>query len=266
MIQKITTGIEGLDIILKGGIPENNIVMVTGGPGSGKSILCNQFLMDGINRRENGLYVSFEEEPDMIRRNFSAFNWNIDKLEKERKYKLLCMIAEYHPNAFPSFSKYIIKSENKEKTPFHIDKPFNTEYVSEIISETAKEINAKRIVLDSLTSLELYIGKEFEIRQQLLALFRLLRRLHKDKNKITSLITSEIATGDKLSKFSADEFLVDGIIKLYNVRENDRRVRAIEIIKMRGTDFMQGLYSMEITNEGIKVYPHEKIKIGREYG
>ena len=87
----IPTGIVGVDKILADkGIPRGHTVLVSGGPGSGKTTFAVQFLYAGIaEHRENGVYVTLDEEPADIKKNMSKFNWDLEKLETENKLRFI---------------------------------------------------------------------------------------------------------------------------------------------------------------------------------
>ncbi|MEM1684944.1 MAG: ATPase domain-containing protein, partial [Nanopusillaceae archaeon] len=88
IIKKIKTYIPGFDEILFGGIPERSIVLLSGGPGTGKSILGKQFLYNGLIRGENGIFVALEEHPIAIRKSFKNFGWDITQFEKDGKFAI----------------------------------------------------------------------------------------------------------------------------------------------------------------------------------
>jgi len=88
-IYRVRTYVPGFDEILYGGIPERNVVLVLGGPGTGKSILAKQFLYNGLLKGEHGVFVALEEHPVSVRRSFAHFSWDISKYEKKRHLRLL---------------------------------------------------------------------------------------------------------------------------------------------------------------------------------
>ncbi|MFQ6052139.1 MAG: RAD55 family ATPase [Candidatus Hydrothermarchaeota archaeon] len=264
-MKKVSTGIDGLDEILDGGIPEKSIILISGGPGSGKSIFCVQFLIAGINSGENGVYVTFEERIEKIKRNMKTFGWDLEKLEGMGKLGLLSLIPK-RKTPLPQ-KQYQVEKETQPdgsliaealgapKSVFTVSEPFHIDTVTEIITEKVKKTRAKRIVIDSLSSLELQISDDFIIRQELLGLFNLLEDLG-----CTTLVTTEMPYGsDKISRFGIEEFMTEGVIVLYNFRHNDKRMRAIEVLKMRGMKFREGLFPLKITDKGIVVFPEEKV-------
>src|SRR3954470_18427637 len=84
-VQKLRTGISSLDIIAKGGLPKNRTTLISGTAGSGKTIFAVQFLAAGIAAGVNGVFVTFEESANDIRKNMQSFGWDLQKWEAEGK-------------------------------------------------------------------------------------------------------------------------------------------------------------------------------------
>jgi KaiC/GvpD/RAD55 family RecA-like ATPase len=84
VISRVRTFIPALDEILYEGIPERNIVLLSGGAGTGKSIVAKQFLFNGLLRGESTVFVALEEHPISARRNFKHFGWDISKYKKRK--------------------------------------------------------------------------------------------------------------------------------------------------------------------------------------
>ena len=90
VLERIRTGIAGLDQIVGGGIPRNHLMLITGNCGTGKTILCSQYIHHGITKHnENGVYLSFEEPAESIKQNLGVFGWDFDKLEKSGKFSFI---------------------------------------------------------------------------------------------------------------------------------------------------------------------------------
>jgi KaiC/GvpD/RAD55 family RecA-like ATPase len=116
------------------------------------------------------------------------------------------------------------------------------------------EIGAKRAVIDSSTSIGFNLQDPARIRIELLKLSTTLEILG-----LTSLMTCEIVDDDLYSRFGVENFVTDGTILLYNKREENVRVRSMEVFKMRGSDHKKGIYPYEITSGGIVIYPREEV-------
>src|SRR5581483_3501940 len=96
-LPKVPTGIAGLDLVLDGGFPAGRVTLLSGGPGSGKTIICLQCLLHGTNTGQPGIMVLFEERPAAVRLNAWSWGWDLARLEE--KNKLYLMDARLDPKA-----------------------------------------------------------------------------------------------------------------------------------------------------------------------
>jgi KaiC/GvpD/RAD55 family RecA-like ATPase len=200
--QRIKTDIPGVDELIEGGLIPNSLTLVTGTTGTGKTLFSSQFLWNGIKQNQPGLYVTFEEPPENIKKNVLNFGWDFSKPEKQNKIL---------------FVRY---------DPFHV------EDIYELIESNIKKINAQRVVIDSVSALGLYIRDAPEIRRMVLNTSLLLRKL-----KCTSILTSEILPEQKsLSRFGVEEFISDGIIVLYHTRTDSQYARSMTVWTYQITD------------------------------
>jgi KaiC/GvpD/RAD55 family RecA-like ATPase len=240
-LKKTFTGIKGLDELLQGGIPKGWGVLLTGGAGTGKTTLAVQYLYNGYTKYdEPGVFVSLEEDSHDIIRVMKLFEWDLETLHKNKK---LLLINAKPKKGASDRSEYVIE------TPF-FSRTFNFDTICAILEEKINEINAQRVVIDGLSSLTLQYNDEFEIRQGLLDITNLLRSYG-----CTAIYTSEIPEGSVgISRFGIEEFIAHGVIILYYIRERGKRIRAIEVRKMRGTKHDQALHPYEITNNGIVIF------------
>ena len=224
--EKITTGIRGLDQLTAGGLEKNSAVLVAGSGGSGKSIFGTQFLMEGIEKHnETGIYISFEEVKDRFFKHMMVFGWDLKKAEEQGRFIFL----KYSPERIAK----IVKERSKE------------------IENSIKEVEAKRIVIDSLSAYTSLFEVEAEKRKMLVALFDMI----KEWDCTTVVVAEEDQRPDKPFS-SVMGFMADAIVLLYNEREpKGLRFRAIEVYKMRGTKHESKICSMKITEHGIDVYP-----------
>jgi len=228
------TGIDGIDEILGGGLPRKKAVAVVGGPGTGKSILLMQFLVNGaIKYGEPGIYVTFEEEINELKENYKKFNFDIDKLEK----KGLLKIVHYNPMRVKRFVR------NMDVT----------------LRDLIKSMKAKRIVIDSLSAFTLLYGNEGQQREGLFSLFQTLKKLG-----VTTLLSTESWREPSITKSGVIEFISDGVIMLYNLKIGDTRVRAVEVLKMRGIKHEARIVPFKILEEGIKVFTEEEVFGGQK--
>jgi len=93
-MERVKTGIPGLDEILNGGIPKRNIVLLSGGPGTGKSIFSYQYLWNGLQMGEPGIFVALEEHPVQVRVNMAQFGWDVRRYEREGFFAIVDAFTE----------------------------------------------------------------------------------------------------------------------------------------------------------------------------
>jgi KaiC/GvpD/RAD55 family RecA-like ATPase len=227
-MDRVKTGIEGLDDMLNGGIPTGRHVALYGGPGAGKTSFCFEYLYKGAKMGENGLYISLEETQEDILENMKS--------------------------TFPMFTDTSQLIADKKLEIVKPDK-LNLEEVANLLEDRITSNDVKRAAIDSATMIRLSFPTEIEYRQTLFEFLSLLRNLD-----VTSITTVEANTSRRESmEYDIEHFVMDGIINLYNLDREDRRVRALEIFKMRGTDHSRELVPFKVSPQGIKVYVGEKV-------
>ncbi len=228
-IKRIRTGIEGVDELTHGGLPRRKCISLIGGPGTGKSIFLMQYLVSGArDYGEPGIYITFEEEVEELKSNFANFNFEIEELER----KGLLKIVHYNPMRIKRFIK------NMDVT----------------LRDLIKSMNAKRLVIDSLSAFTLLFENEGEQREGLFALFKTLKKLG-----VSSLLSNESWKEPSFTRSGIVEFISDGVIVLYNLKIGDTRVRALEILKMRGIKHEARIVPFKITENGIVVFTEEEV-------
>ncbi|MDP2974373.1 MAG: ATPase domain-containing protein, partial [Candidatus Diapherotrites archaeon] len=157
--ERTKTGVPGLDDILYGGIPRNNLVVISGDPGSGKTCLCLEFLYYGaVKYGEAGVYVSLEESEGEIIGFAELFGWDVKGLIEQ---KLLSIVTV---------------------ELYDFDKLKNT------IEDEIARLQAKRLVIDPGVVFRLYFDRELDARKRILSLGRMLKRIG-----CTAVITNEIS-------------------------------------------------------------------------
>ena len=240
MLDYILTGIPGVDKILGNqGIPRGHSILVSGGPGSGKTTFSMQFLYMGITEySEAGLYITLDEDPEDIRKNMSGLGWDLEKLEKEKKLLFI--------NVSPV---RMTTTENAGLLQLGM-KEFKLVKLLEAIKEGIKEINAKRIVIDPITIFTLQYPDEIDriyAMRDLLADFR--------KNGCTNLLISELKGTGLEREHQFEEYLVQGVILLRTIVKDGKLSRMFQVEKMRRLAVDNQPRPYNITNSGIEVYP-----------
>ena len=219
MIERIKSGIPGLENITGGGIPRYHSVLICGAPGTGKTIFGLQFLYNGAKLyNENGLYISVEEDPYKLKNYAKEFGWSdIDLLEQQGRLTFL-------------------------RVPAH-ERKFD---IVDRVREQVKKTGAKRLVVDSLSAI--YLAFE-DITQFVYAFVNLLNEL-----KLTSIFITDAPTdGIALTKDGVSEYVCDGVIQVTLNDSSTNVNRTIAIKKMRGTAMTPGANSLKFTKKGLEI-------------
>lgn len=198
-------------------------VMVAGSAGTGKTTLSMQYLYNGVTKyNDPGIYLSFEQLPDQIYRDAANFGMDLRSLEKENKLRIVMTSPD------------ILVQDDGEQ----------------ILEDVIKEIGARRIVIDSLSHLEMYVGSD-EIRKQA---YRLVMYLKTRGLSGVHLWEAPQLMGQTTSITEVGlSFVLDSIIFLRQVEIESAIRRAVVILKMRGSDHDNHLREYQITSQGIKV-------------
>jgi len=223
IVERMPSGIPGLDGMICGGFVKNSTSLVRGGTGSGKTLLCLQFLYNGImDYDEPGVYLSFAESDSMVYRHGRMFSWDLEALASRNRFA----VVRYQPHE-------IVKI---------IDEGGG------VIRDTVESMGAKRWVIDSLTAYEMLFENQYRANESVLSLLEILR-----KWKTTSLVTSESPISPTKEGRGRLGFLSDGIRHLYYTRKGIHRQRAIEIVKMRDTGHSDEVRLFQLDKSGIRV-------------
>ncbi len=226
---RVATGIPGLDDVMGGGLRSNSVNLVAGGAGSGKTILGMQFLVNGIESYgQSGIYISFEQTEKEILEDMKGFDWQLDNKIKDKKL----VILTYTPD----------QVENVLRVG------------GGTVRDTIESINAKRVVIDSLSAFTLLHEDALAQRKACIELFESIK-----KWSCTALLLSEQDENPDTHRSTVEEFEVDSVILLYNLRKGDSRERALEIFKMRGSKHSAKIFPMTISDTGIRTFPDQTV-------
>jgi circadian clock protein KaiC len=220
--RRLSIGIPELDIMLGGGIPEGDSVLVTGASGTGKSILATQFIAEGLRHGEPGVVAVFEERPQEYAQRAAAFGLDLENPQHEGKLEIL----------------YIRPLDLSVDETMH-----------EVI-DMVQKIGAKRVVIDSLAGFEMALSPGFrtEFRESLYRMIGALKGIG-----VTILSTVEVDESFTEFTFSSYSisFLTDDIIRLRYVSIESQLRRILVVIKMRGGKHSKDIREYEITSEGV---------------
>ncbi len=245
VMEKVKTGIPGFDEILNGGIPARNVVLLAGGPGTGKSILSQQFLYNGLVNGEPGVFVALEEHPVQVRINAQRFGWDFRKFEEEG---LLAIVDAFTAGIGEAAKRerYVVRDLND--IPSFID----------VIRQAIRDVDAKRVVIDSVTTL--YLAKPAIARNVVMQLKKVL-----SGTGTTSFLVSQVSVAERGFGGPGVEHAADGIIRLDLDEVEGELKRSMIIWKMRGTKHSMRRHPFDITDKGIIVYPDKVVRIGRKF-
>ncbi len=235
-VDRITTGIINLDQHMQGGLVQGTMNLVTGKTGTGKTAFCASFLKGGAENRSPGVYVTTEEREEDIKADIRAmFGWEFDHLEEEGLVKILSIK--------PIFPSKEIQNLNR----------LVRSYISNLLDQVmhaVEDIDAERVIIDSVSIIEMFIRDEYMSRVALASLLNKLREAN-----VTAVLTGTVPeTSQGLSGGGIIEFLVDTVILLEFVPVAEDHQRTLTIRKMRRTDHSVNILPMEITSDGVKVF------------
>lgn len=245
MVERVKTGIPGMDEILNGGIPARNVVLLSGGPGTGKSIFSYQYLWNGLKQGDPGVFVALEEHPVQVRINMSQFGWDVRQYEREGVFAIV-----------DAFTGGIGEAAKREK--YVVRDPEDVGLLSDVLREAIRDVGAKRVVIDSVSTL--YLAKPALARRTVMLLKRILSGLG-----TTSILVSQVSVTERGFGGPGVEHAADGIIRLDLDEVDGQLVRSLIVWKMRGTSHSMRRHPFEITSKGIIVYPDKVVKLGRIY-
>jgi KaiC/GvpD/RAD55 family RecA-like ATPase len=248
-MDRTISGIYGLDELLGGGFLKKRSVLVSGACGTGKTIFSLQFLYRGIvDAEEPGVFVTFDEMPDKIRQDMLQFKWNLKELEDN---ELLAIVDATSARAgVPSDEEHAILPGQLDLDKLLID-----------VLGIARNIGAKRLVIDSIPAMAVQLETEGAIRKAILKLSYICSR-----SGLTTIMTSEIpeqtlgsGTSMQFSKYDVEEYIADGVILLNFLGIGSGATRTLYVRKMRGTKHSMEIHPMEITEKGIVVRKIEDV-------
>lgn len=225
-VNRVKTGVQGLDEMLQGGLPENHIVVVMGSFGTGKTTLALQFIVEGLRNAEPCIFISLEEDKDSIMKNAASFGWDLTPAVEKKKlgvYKLEPVDAKTTVTRIKSDLPHFVKS-----------------------------FGAKRVVIDSVSLLNMMFADENDRRSNLFNLCGLLR-----STGATAMLTAEVKDENpRSSRDGLAEYTADGVLLLQadESTEGGEVQLTIRILKMRRTTHSRRVKPYSITDKGIVVH------------
>jgi circadian clock protein KaiC len=229
-LQKVPTGIEGLDEITNGGLPKGRPILVCGGAGSGKTLLGMEFLVRGATRfNEPGVFMSFEESAEELTKNVASLGFDLNRLTASKR-----LLVDY---------VHIERSEIEETGEYDLEGLFIR------LGNAIDSIRAKRVVLDTIESLFAGLPNPSILRAELRRLFRWLK-----KKGMTAIITGERGE-NALTRHGLEEYVSDCVILLDHRVSNQISTRRLRVVKYRGSTHGTNEFPFLIDERGIAVMP-----------
>lgn len=226
---RLLTGIPGLNRILNGGVPPNQIYLVQGDPGVGKTTFALQFLLEGLRNGEPALYVTFSESRREVEGVAASHGWDIAKL------------AMFELSATESL--FQLEAQN---TVFHTSEIELTETTQALLRaiEDAKPV---RVAIDSVSELRLLAGNDLRFRRQLLFL-----KTYFSQRGMTVLLVDDLADPERSHTLQS---LCHGAVKLERLTpEFGAYRRRLSVLKLRGSPFIEGYHDYVIRKGGLKIF------------
>jgi circadian clock protein KaiC len=228
--KRLETGISGLNSILQGGYPENRLYLIQGEPGTGKTTMAFQFLMDGVRLGETCLYISFSESKEELDTVANSHGWDISKLH-------LLELGDIEDQLKP-------ESQNTVFYPSEVEMNQTTK----VLYETIEKLRPKRVVFDSISEMRMLAESSLRYRRQMLALKQFFARL-----KCTVLLLDDLTSSPTDLQVQS---IVHGVINLQKLQpEFGNERRRMNVVKLRGIEYLGGYHDYVINYGGLKIFP-----------
>lgn len=234
-LAKVPTGIDGFDEITGGGLPRGRLTLVCGGPGCGKTLFGIQFLINGAERGEPGVFVSFEETEDDLIKNVRSLGHDLAVLQARKRIGVEYVRVE--------------RSEIEETGEYDLEGLFIR------LDFALRSIRAKRVVLDTIESLFAGLSNAAILRAEIRRLFGWLK-----ERGITAVITGERGT-DTLTRQGLEEYVSDCVIMLDHRVTDQISTRRLRVVKYRGSSHGTNEYPFLIDRKGIAVLPITSLQL-----
>jgi len=222
MSDRVPTGIPEFDALVEGGFPRPSMIVLAGNPGAGKTVFSAKFIYEGAQKYdEPGVYVCLAESRDKFLSAMKRFGMDFEPLIRRRRVAVLDLSIGLEIDVQAALNQ---------------------------ILEAVTSINAKRLVIDSLTAILGGMKGELEKRHLTRLIYRLCR-----KTECTALVIVDIPFGSKNLGEGVEEFVADGIILMRSVYRNGTLTRELRILKMRETSHTLKTHTYTITKNGTKI-------------
>lgn len=237
-------GVKGVDALLDDkGIPRGHTVLVLGAPGSGKTTFGLQYLVSGAKSGENGVYVSLDEDPGRLVESSELLGLGV---KEQQQAKRIAMVDASPLRLLPP--KVKLGATEVGRKEFAVAALINS------VTDAIRKVDARRVVVDPISTLVVHYSGEYERRIALLDLMSATV-----KSKCTTLLVAELSDPSLERRYQFEEFIVDGVLVLTRVLSGQSFTRVFSVEKMRGIDNDSQPHPYRISEGGIEVFPTEQL-------
>ncbi len=235
-IAKVPTGIEGVDQILHGGLPEGRLTLVVGGPGTGKTVFGLEFLYRGALAGQPGMFISFEERGEAVRENAATFGWDLAAEEQAGRFYLL--EAHVDPETVVSGS-------------------FSLKALLALVEAQAKAMGARRVVFDAIDVLLRLFEDPKRERRELYVLNDWLA-----ERGMSVVLTAKTGTDAEALRYAFLDYMANTVITLDQRVDGQRSTRRLRVVKYRGSGFSRNEHPYIIGETGLALLPVSGVELG----
>jgi KaiC/GvpD/RAD55 family RecA-like ATPase len=245
---RIPTGVPGLDRMLHGGLIPKRPYIVSGTPGSGKTTMLTQFLLEGVAGGERVLFIALDEPPNEFRDNMRSFHWDVGDIEV---LDANSDIRRFEPTPIVEISdeqepvKIRDLPEAIRKTPEVESHEVTIHSLQNLLKVLFRTREYQRIAIDSMTGLRYFCMREFEEDVATQSFMRFLT-----EEKMTALLAVETVGEHDVPP---EAFLARGEVRLHRVRDDTGIRRFVSIEKFKGSAHEEMVNPMQITEKGMSI-------------
>lgn len=232
---RLSTGVQGFDPLVGGGLLKNRLYILSGPPGSGKTTFSAQFISEGTKSGQKCLYLSMHETKSELIRDMTEFDFGFEEAVRSNRFGFV--------NVFQSESSDLLVPRERE------DYRSNVKNMTTRITNFVNRHNIDRLVIDSTMLLRYFYSDNDKTFIQFVSSLK--------KAETTTLLISEMTDP---RAYSDEHYLAHGVIFFHNYLEPTGMRRGIQIIKMRGTEIDADIRRVDFSRNGIEVHPDETVK------
>ena len=274
--ERTPTGVDSLDVLLNGGFPLHTVNLVSGPPGSGRSLLCMQYVYYGVEKYDQpGLYITLEEDHDNLVRAMKSFGMKPEIYEGEDELTLADLgwfsrVLGPAREAPAGLAGMDILREHARKARVDVDwlegrsdaqqeleKGFvGFRTLEEVVGHMVEKKKIRRLAVDSVAAIGLMYSSPELFRKELFAFGRFLR-----EKKITSVLVTEGTGAGNAVRFGVEHFLADTHVCLNLRNIKGEFLRTVNVQKMRFGTHDTGVHPFTITSRGMEINTREFVKV-----